>query len=358
MRDIARMSATLLEVVRAWVEPAFSALRERIERMDARLNAIPAGPQGERGSDGRDGAPGKSAYNAALDAGFVFLGGEKEWLESLRGPQGTPGERGAEGPQGQAGPSGESVKGDRGEKGDAGPAPTVEQLRELVLPAVERAVSAIPIPKDGERGPPGLNGKDAEPYHPDTVRAMLMELVSKAVSDLPKAQDGAPGRDAAQIDYRDGIDEAKSYPRGTHALYRGGVIVALRATDPIDGDILKAGWAVAQNGLHEEVDEDFDSGRVRRTTKTFTDGKVALYERKTAIQLYRGIWINREYERGDIVTRGGSQWYCDVDRTDAPPDTGSTDWKLCVKRGTNGKDGKDGERGTPGPEGKPGTRYS
>lgn len=69
------------------------------------------GIQGEPGVDGADGAPGadgKSAYQIALDEGFV--GDEAAFLDSLvgpEGPQGPAGEDGAEGPRGEKGDPGE-----------------------------------------------------------------------------------------------------------------------------------------------------------------------------------------------------------------------------------------------------------
>lgn len=50
---------------------------------------------------GRCGPPGKSAYQIACDNGFV--GSEKEWLESLRGPEGLHGHIGPKGPKGDPG---------------------------------------------------------------------------------------------------------------------------------------------------------------------------------------------------------------------------------------------------------------
>lgn len=44
------------------------------------------GTDGTDGTDGNDGLPGKSAYQVALDNGFV--GTEAAWLASLQGPQG------------------------------------------------------------------------------------------------------------------------------------------------------------------------------------------------------------------------------------------------------------------------------
>ena len=73
------------------------------------------------------GEPGKSAYEIAVEHGFV--GTEEEWLASLKG------EKGDRGPQGP-----------KGDKGDAGPAgkdgfPTQEQWNELVarVEALENA---------------------------------------------------------------------------------------------------------------------------------------------------------------------------------------------------------------------------
>ena len=51
------------------------------------------GAQGEPGLPGNDGADGDSAYQVALNNGFV--GTESEWLDSLVGPQGPQGEPGS-----------------------------------------------------------------------------------------------------------------------------------------------------------------------------------------------------------------------------------------------------------------------
>ena len=68
----------------------------------------PAGPPGADGADstvpGPDGADGKSAYEIAVENGFV--GTEQEWLDSL---EGEPGSEGAEGPPG---PPRDSLYGD------------------------------------------------------------------------------------------------------------------------------------------------------------------------------------------------------------------------------------------------------
>lgn len=57
----------------------------------------PMGPAGPAGAAGTNGSDGKSAYEVALENGFV--GTEQQWLDSLVGPQG---------PQGPAGSGGDS----------------------------------------------------------------------------------------------------------------------------------------------------------------------------------------------------------------------------------------------------------
>ena len=79
----------------------------------------PQGIQGEPGADGSDGADGKSAYQIALDEGFV--GTEAEFLDSLVGPEGPQGIQGERGPQGLTGPEGPAGSdGPQGPKGDTG----------------------------------------------------------------------------------------------------------------------------------------------------------------------------------------------------------------------------------------------
>lgn len=66
-------------------------------------------PERYVGPEGPQGPEGKSAYQTALDNGFV--GTEEEWLLSLvgpQGPQGEDGEQGLPGEKGDQGPAGES----------------------------------------------------------------------------------------------------------------------------------------------------------------------------------------------------------------------------------------------------------
>ncbi len=62
------------------------------------------GEDGEDGDDGEDGEDGRSAYQVAVDNGFV--GDEAAWLASLKGDPGEPGEPGDDGEDGQDGEDG------------------------------------------------------------------------------------------------------------------------------------------------------------------------------------------------------------------------------------------------------------
>lgn len=101
------------------------------------------GADGKDGVDGKDGKDGKSAYAIALDNGFE--GTETEWLESLKGKDGTmtfedltPEQKASL--KGDKGDTGEAftyedftpeqlealkVKGDKGDKGDEGKPPSM-----------------------------------------------------------------------------------------------------------------------------------------------------------------------------------------------------------------------------------------
>ena len=76
--------------------------------------------KGEKGADGvvgKDGVDGKSAYQIAVEKGFE--GDETTWLASLKGADGVIGKDGAQGEQGPVGEQG--PKGDPGEAGPQGP---------------------------------------------------------------------------------------------------------------------------------------------------------------------------------------------------------------------------------------------
>lgn len=89
--------------------------------------------------------------------------------------------------------------------------------------------------------------------------------------------------------------------------------------------------------------------------RTFVVSSEALgirQEVKTGLPLYRGVWKQGQFELGDEVTYGGSQFMALADTSDKPE--ASDNWQLACKRGRDGKDGKNGERGIQGMKGERG----
>lgn len=117
-------------------------------------------------------------------------------------------------------------------------------------------------------------------------------------------RDGLPGRDGFSFDDYEAIDDEKEY-----------------------------GFRLKQNGavLGE-----------RRWPKPVAN----------IADFYKGIWREGEFQRGQMVTHGGSLFLAQRDTSDKPE--ASDAWKLIVKRGRDGKDGRNGEKGDRGPEGRAG----
>lgn len=105
------------------------------------------GPQGEPGPAGADGL---SAYEVAVDNGFI--GSEAEWLASLEGPQGAAGDPGPAGADGAAGADGLSAYEVAVAEGFVGD--EAAWLASLVGPQGEQGPQGI----QGEQGPAGEDG--------------------------------------------------------------------------------------------------------------------------------------------------------------------------------------------------------
>jgi hypothetical protein len=277
--DVKALAEQMISAVRGFVAKAEAALGARIVQLEAKVAAIPAGPKGEKG-----------------DAGEAIKGDKGDQGEPGKdGAPGAPGKDGAPGSPGEQGPSGESIKGE-----------------------------------------PGLPGKDGQSVDPLALKAM----VSEAVEALPKAQngkDGGPGRDAAELDILPSIDESKSYRRGTWASHNGGLIKAVRQTDAVkDGQIIDAGWVVMVEGIAAVVVTQGDDQRELTVAAMLTSGTKAVCGFTLPVMIYREVWKEGEFQRGDVVTWGGSAWHCQQKTTDKPGT--SSAWRMMVKEGRPGKD--------------------
>ncbi|MFC1418745.1 hypothetical protein [Streptacidiphilus cavernicola] len=133
----------------------------------------PKGDPGEKGADGKDGTAGKSAYQTAVDDGFV--GDEAAWLRSLKGQPGDPGAKGDPGERGDDGTPGKSayqVAVDGGFQGD------------------EQAWLTSLKGEPGQKGDPGAKG-DPGTFDPATDCGGVVDCITGPGSDLEKDPDGA-----------------------------------------------------------------------------------------------------------------------------------------------------------------------
>ena len=181
--------------------------------------------------------------------------------------------------------------GPRGDKGDAG-----ESIRgEQGIPGVAGESTK------GEKGDPGATGAAGE------VGPVGASVNGDPGADGRNGSDGAPGRDG-----RDGFPG----------------IAGKDGANGVDG---KDGFGL----------EDFDmvlSEDGRTLSFKFVRGEVNVERQvKLDTMIYREVWREGEFDRGDVVTWGGSAWHCQQKTTDKPGTSAA--WKLMVKEGARGKDG-------------------
>jgi hypothetical protein len=234
-------------------------------------------------------------------------------------------------------------KGDTGERGADG--------RGVADAGIDDGILVLRL-TDGEKmivgqvaGADGQDGKDAEPPTPDAVaetfRPMAEEIVSEAVAaglaKVPPPEKGEKG-DQGEVGAAgaDGRGWAKSF------IDRDGNLVATFT----DGSTENLGCIVGKDGQPGRDGfslEDFDVIPVDERTvelKFAQNGTAHSYELVFPVPVYRGVFKEGEaYQRGDMVTWGGSVFYAEKE-TSAKPDSADSGFKLAVKRGRDGKDAK------------------
>lgn len=229
------------------------------------------------------------------------LGPIVQRLEALEQRKPEKGDPGADGKDGRDGVDGKSV--------------TIEE----VIPILREWFDAIPRPKDGKDGKDGRDGTDGKSITLEDVQPILENAVTKwALEFERRAQDTlqrAIDRMPAPKDGRDGKDGAN----GRDAFQLEDIELSV-------------------------ADDD------RTLTLAFVR-EGARVERSIRLNhpIYRGIWTDGAYEKGDCVTFGGSLFIAKRD-TDSKPETDDS-WQLAVKRGRDGRDGQKGEKGERGERG-------
>lgn len=360
------MAAEMIDATKAFVVRALKPFEERIAELE-RKAPIPGkdGRDGKDGIDGKDGEDGESVdFDAVVDAVVKLIPIPKDGRHGVDGAVGKEGPAGKNGKDGTNGIDGKSVDPAEverlvigyvqkavgglpvprdGRDGRDGASVSVEAVEALVRAEVAKAVSVIPAGKDGKDAPPvdteaviaevvkrvpvPKDGKDAKPIDTDAV-------IAAVVKQIPTPKDGRDGKSItiedvtplleAEVSKWELAFERRAFDKLQKAIDR--LPIPKDGTDGKDGRDGVDGFGI------DEFDMDYDGER------TFTF-KWANAERKDSrqfkapIPLYREVWKTSErYEKGDIVTYGGSQWTAIKDDLGTPgePDSG---WRLSVKRG-------------------------
>ena len=184
------------------------------------------------------------------------------------------------------------------ERPQDGKSVTVEELRPLVDESVQRAVSGLPVAKDGVNLAGAMIDRDGN---------LVLTLSDGTMKELGVVV-GADGK---------GVDMA--------AVERSIVEKVAAIPKPKDGT----------DGVgFDDMDlVETDEGIVLR----FTKGDV-VKDFRLPVVIDRGVWKEGAYRKGDGCTWGGSFWICQEDGATDKPDAGKS-WRLAVKRGRDGKDG-------------------
>ena len=291
MLDVKALSESLLGTIKAFVDRSVSALAQRIDGVERRLDSLPTPKDGH--------TPTAEELHAVADSALA-----KAWQQAYRGEV-----------LGELKAAVEALP-----KPADGHTPTAEELQPLVDASVAKAVASIELP----------TAKDGHTPTAEELQPLVEAAVGKAVAALPKAVDGAPGRDALDLHISPAIDTEKSYPRSTYAKHLGGL---WRSYEPTSG---MRGWECIVEGIASlQVEQQGDRKFV--VTMALSSGAQQVKDFNVPVMIYRGVY--REgvpYEAGDTVTWGGSTWTC-RQATEAKPGEGVADWQLAVKKGRDAK---------------------
>jgi hypothetical protein len=200
--------------------------------------------------------------------------------------------------------------------GERGESTTAEDVMPAIMAEVQKALDAIPVPKDG-------NSVAVEDVLPQ-----LTEKVQKAIDSMPVPKDGTSItlNDVQPLLKSMQSEWALDFEKRAQDLLQKAID---RMPKPKDG---KDAMSV----------EDFDFGideDGRTITMGFTNGSGRKEHKiKTQIPAYKEIWSkDAAYERGHLVTFSGSMWIALKDNTNSRPGQFNKCWRLCVKKGHDGK---------------------
>lgn len=201
--------------------------------------------------------------------------------------------------------------------------PIIDKAVELICDeaeeAIQKAVDAIPRPKDGKDGADGKDGQhgrdgqDGKSFTLEDAEQLLDAKMARWELDFERR---------AHVALEKAIDRIPTPKDGKNG------------TDGKDG----------KDGIgFDDMDVVYDGERT--VTLKFQRGEtVKEYAFSLPVQIDRGVFkAASEYKRGDGVTWDGSYWIAQKDAPIGKPgEPGSNGWRLAVKKGRDGKDGRNG----------------
>lgn len=337
------------DAIKGYVDRSFATITKRIKALEERQpEPGPAGADGAPGAQGERGAEGVGIADAAIlregDLLLTFTDGRTKSLGVVIGKDGRDGEPGAAGERGPEGPPGRD-----GVDGKDGASVTADDVLPALKAHVDEFLAAVPAPangKDGDRGEAGPQGEKGERGErgPQGERGADGSPGERG----PEGPAGKDGRSAVKFLVDQQGELVGTFTDGT--VEKLGVV---RGADGKDGAAGRDGKDGADGFGFDDLEFEHDGAR-GFSFKFIRGDKVKAFNFTVPAMIYRGVYASADnYERGDVVTFGGSTWHCN-DNTSDKPDGLSKAWTLVVKKGRDGKDGVAGEKGERGAEGRPG----
>jgi hypothetical protein len=223
----------------------------------------------------------------------------------------------------------------------------------VIKSLVDGAVASIEIPQPKEVDPAQIkslvdeavakievrDGKDADP---EVVKSLINEAIADI--DVTSAIEDAKHDLSARLS----MVESKMWERIEHVKQvkaRDGIGVAsTRINDDgelilklTNGDTFNLGVVKGRDGFGlKDFDVEYDGER--KVTLKFSAGDMEKsFDLTIPALIDRGVWAHgTRYEKGDVVSWGGSMWIA-KEATEKQPNA-SPDWRLSVKRGRDAKE--------------------
>lgn len=206
---------------------------------------------------------------------------------------------------------------------------TIADVAPLIAEEVQRAVAALPAAAAGSPGEPGKS-VGIDEVVPELLPAVLA-MAEKAIAALPKPKDGTSvsAEDFRQLFEAEQAKWALDFERRAADVLQRAVDRMPKAADGAPG---RDAFDLDDIELRQSADG-------RTITLGFRRGD-EVREKSFVLDhpIYRGVHREgEEYVKGDTVTWAGSSWIAEAKPSGKPGDADSG-WRLAVKAGRAGRD--------------------